>query len=164
MCGTRVSVSTASSELIEETTCKKCLKEIDKRGLRSPENKDVKTMDVKTSNVQAYIDDVSEHGRRAVKYRLEAATNAMFERNAARRESMLKVEAEKGVIAPGTVSLTTEEVIELAELGRRILLSLSCDANGEGLPCRTDRFEAMGDMIKYLNIGMSANHLMEEEE
>ena len=49
-------------------------------------------------------------------------------------------------------SLTEEETIELAELGTRIMKSLSCDANGDGFPCRTDRLQAIEDMLHYLTI------------
>ena len=49
-------------------------------------------------------------------------------------------------------TLTEEELVELAELGRKIRLSLSCDANGTGVPCRTDRLEAVKDMAQYLEI------------
>ena len=55
-----------------------------------------------------------------------------------------------------TNSLTDEEVIRLAELGRDIVLSLTCDLNltEEGLPnpCRTDRLEAVKLMKEVLNI------------
>ena len=55
-----------------------------------------------------------------------------------------------------TNSLTDEEVIRLAELGRDIVLSLTCDLNltEEGLPypCRTDRLEAVKLMKEFLNI------------
>lgn len=44
------------------------------------------------------------------------------------------------------------EIEELADLGQRITTSLSCDANGTGTPCRTDRFAAIEDMINYLLI------------
>jgi len=57
-------------------------------------------------------------------------------------------------IGPHDKSLTDEEVDMLAGIGKRIVLSLSCDANGDGIPCRTDRFQAMEDMMAYLIIGM----------
>ena len=57
-------------------------------------------------------------------------------------------------IEPSDKSLTDEEINMLTEIGKRIVLSLSCDANGDGIPCRTDRFQAMEDMMGYLIIGM----------
>ena len=48
--------------------------------------------------------------------------------------------------------LTDEKVEELVELGKQIQMDLSCDANGYGLPCKTDRFEAIRNMIRYLEI------------
>ena len=57
-------------------------------------------------------------------------------------------------IEPSNKSLTVEEINMLAEIGKRIILSLSCDTNGDGIPCRTDRFQAMEDMMGYLIIGM----------
>ena len=77
----------------------------------------------------------------------------MLERNAQRRR--LGQETVNSIIA-GRESLNFQEVIVLAELGKRIIKSLSCDANGEGIPCRTDRFTAMGDMLRYLDICMEA--------
>jgi len=51
---------------------------------------------------------------------------------------------------PGTLS--DIEVAELVELGKRIHASLSCDANSTGLPCHTDRLEAVRDMVRYLKL------------
>ena len=51
---------------------------------------------------------------------------------------------------PGTLNDT--EIAELVCLGRRIHGSLSCDADGTGLPCRTDRLQAVKDMARYLQI------------
>jgi hypothetical protein len=48
--------------------------------------------------------------------------------------------------------LTDEEVGRLVELGKDIRTSLECDINGKGLPCRTDRFEAVRDMKEYLEV------------
>ena len=48
--------------------------------------------------------------------------------------------------------LTDLEMVQLAELGKLIQLGLSCDANGEGVPCRTDRLDVVGNMIKYLQL------------
>tara|TARA_R110002110_G_scaffold223005_1_gene436888 strand:+ start:24 stop:212 length:189 start_codon:yes stop_codon:yes gene_type:complete len=49
-------------------------------------------------------------------------------------------------------TLTDGEMVELVELGEAIRLDLSCDANGTGLPCRTDRLEAVKNMVRYLEI------------
>jgi hypothetical protein len=49
-------------------------------------------------------------------------------------------------------TLSDHELTQLAELGRRIKLSLECDTSGTGVPCRTDRLEAVKDMKKYLEI------------
>ena len=49
-------------------------------------------------------------------------------------------------------TLNKREIKKLAKLGKGILASLSCDVNGMGIPCRTDRFEAVDLMIKYLRI------------
>ena len=48
--------------------------------------------------------------------------------------------------------LTDQEMVQLAELGKLIQLGLSCDANGEGVPCRTDRLDVVENMIKYLQV------------
>ena len=49
-------------------------------------------------------------------------------------------------------TLTEEELVELAELGRKIQLDLACDINGTGVPPRTDRLEAVKNMARYLEI------------
>lgn len=49
-------------------------------------------------------------------------------------------------------TLTNFEVQELSQIGSDIKDSLECDANGTGLPCRTDRMEAVNLMRKYLKI------------
>ena len=48
--------------------------------------------------------------------------------------------------------LTNKEINKLVELGADIQLCLSCDINDTGLPCRTDRFEAVDLMKQYLEI------------
>ena len=48
--------------------------------------------------------------------------------------------------------LTNEEIEQLVILGKNIKDNLSCDLNGEGLPCRTDRLSAVQLMKKYLMI------------
>ena len=48
--------------------------------------------------------------------------------------------------------LTNEEVERLSVLGKYIQANLSCNINGEGLPCRTDRLSAVQSMKEYLSI------------
>ena len=48
--------------------------------------------------------------------------------------------------------LTTQEQEELFRLGEDIQKDLSCDANGIGIPCRTDRLSAVENMKRYLEI------------
>ena len=49
-------------------------------------------------------------------------------------------------------TLNNAEIESLRELGEKIQQDLSCDLNGTGLPCRTDRLEAVENMIKYISI------------
>ena len=49
-------------------------------------------------------------------------------------------------------TLTAKDVKRLVALGKRIRASLDCDANGSGLPCRTDRLDAVENMREYLKI------------
>mgnify|MGYP003148566431 CR=1 FL=1 len=49
-------------------------------------------------------------------------------------------------------TLSNKEIKEISKLGKKIQTSLSCDINGQGIPCRTDRFSAIEDMIEYLKI------------
>tara|TARA_Y100001951_G_scaffold99216_1_gene100960 strand:+ start:295 stop:462 length:168 start_codon:yes stop_codon:yes gene_type:complete len=48
--------------------------------------------------------------------------------------------------------LTDKEINKLVKLGKNIQLCLSCNINDTGLPCATDRFEAVELMKKYLEI------------
>jgi len=48
--------------------------------------------------------------------------------------------------------LTAQDQEELVKIGDNIQKDLSCDANGTGLPCRTDRLEAVSNMKRYLEI------------
>ncbi len=50
------------------------------------------------------------------------------------------------------LALSNKEIKKLSKLGKNIQVSLSCDINGQGIPCRTDRFTAVEDMIEYLKI------------
>ena len=49
-------------------------------------------------------------------------------------------------------TLTEANIGELARLGEFIVADLSCDVNGEGVPCRTDRLAAVDNMIEYLRL------------
>ena len=48
--------------------------------------------------------------------------------------------------------LNSQEQEELFRLGDDIQKDLSCDANGTGIPCRTDRLSAVANMKRYLEI------------
>ena len=48
--------------------------------------------------------------------------------------------------------LTDEEIERLVVIGEDIQVGLSCDINGEGFPCRTDRLSAVQLMKEYLSI------------
>ena len=49
-------------------------------------------------------------------------------------------------------TLTKQEQAELFRLGEDIQAGLSCDVNGTGIPCRTDRLDAVENMKRYLEI------------
>ena len=49
-------------------------------------------------------------------------------------------------------TLTDTDIKRLVKLGGDIQQDLGCDANGTGLPCRTDRFSAVENMKEYLEI------------
>jgi len=49
-------------------------------------------------------------------------------------------------------TLNDKEVKRLTELGQAILGGLSCNANGDNFPCRTDRLDAIKHMKEYLEI------------
>ena len=49
-------------------------------------------------------------------------------------------------------TLTKKEMKDLVEIGKAIRSALECDVNGQGLPCRTDRLDAVRSMIHYLKI------------
>lgn len=49
-------------------------------------------------------------------------------------------------------TLNRQEVAMLIDLGNKIQLDLSDDLNGTGLPTRTNRLEAVENMIKYVKI------------
>ena len=48
--------------------------------------------------------------------------------------------------------LTDEEIERLVVIGEDIQVGLSCDVNGTGLPCRTDRLSSVELMKEYLSI------------
>ena len=49
-------------------------------------------------------------------------------------------------------TLTEKDIERLVKLGGDIQQDLGCDANGTGLPCRTDRLSAVESMVEYLEI------------
>ena len=49
-------------------------------------------------------------------------------------------------------TLTEKDIERLVKLGGDIQQDLGCDANGTGIPCRTDRLEAVSNMKRYLEI------------
>ena len=51
-----------------------------------------------------------------------------------------------------SIGLSDIEIEELFRLGDDIKKDLSCDANGIGIPCRTDRLSAVENMKRYLEI------------
>ena len=51
-----------------------------------------------------------------------------------------------------SIGLSNIEIEKLVKLGDNIQKDLSCNANGTGLPCRTDRLEAVSNMKRYLEI------------
>jgi len=53
---------------------------------------------------------------------------------------------------PKNNTLTNKEVKKLVKLGTDIVMGLECNVNGDGLPCRTDRLDAVGNMVAYLTI------------
>jgi|TARA_B100000029_G_scaffold422006_1_gene428494 hypothetical protein len=48
--------------------------------------------------------------------------------------------------------LTDKQVDKLIDLGPKIQMGLECNLNGTGLPCRTDRLDAVDNMIKYVKL------------
>ena len=48
--------------------------------------------------------------------------------------------------------LSDHELKQLPELGKSIIVSLECDINDMGVPCRTDRLYAVEKMIAYLKL------------
>jgi len=48
--------------------------------------------------------------------------------------------------------LTDSNMKELSRLGNVISAGLSCDINGEGVPCHTDRLIALDAMKDYLRL------------
>ena len=49
-------------------------------------------------------------------------------------------------------TLSNKEIDQLIDCGKAIQDDLMCDANGTGLPCRTDRLSAVESMKEYLEI------------
>ena len=59
--------------------------------------------------------------------------------------------------------LSDEEMKRLAILGESITDALSCNINGEGVPCKTDRLEAVELMKQYLKIH-NINFTVDDDE
>ena len=53
---------------------------------------------------------------------------------------------------PLHLTLNEKEMKRLKKLGVLIQRGLSCDINGQGIPCRSDRFASVYYMIEYLQI------------
>ena len=51
-----------------------------------------------------------------------------------------------------SIGLSNIEIEKLEKLGDDIQKDLSCDANGIGIPCRTDRLSAVENMKRYIEI------------
>ena len=51
-----------------------------------------------------------------------------------------------------STTITEQDMKKLNELGKKITAGLSCDINGQGIPCRSDRFASVSSMIEYLQI------------
>ena len=51
-----------------------------------------------------------------------------------------------------SIGLSNKEIEKLEKLGDDIQKDLSCDANGIGIPCRTDRLSAVENMKRYIEI------------
>lgn len=49
-------------------------------------------------------------------------------------------------------TLNDDEIARLATLGREIALSLECHEGPKGIPCRTDRLEAVRLMREFVQI------------
>mgnify|MGYP005821319803 CR=1 FL=1 len=48
--------------------------------------------------------------------------------------------------------LTRSDLKELARLGKAISRALACDINGTGIPPRSERFDAVNNMVKYIEL------------
>lgn len=48
--------------------------------------------------------------------------------------------------------LTDKEIKKLINLGSNLKKTLSCNANGDNIPCRTDRLQSVNLMKEYLEI------------
>ena len=60
-------------------------------------------------------------------------------------------------------TLNKKEIKKLIELGKKIQLGLSCDINGQGIPCRTDRLQVVNDMIEYVSIHDCEVYIRDED-
>ena len=55
-------------------------------------------------------------------------------------------------------TLTKQEQEELFRLGEDIQAGLSCDVNGTGIPCRTDRLDAVA--VSYTHLTLPTSELV----
>ena len=49
-------------------------------------------------------------------------------------------------------TLTDIEQTSLVDLGEKIKVALECDTYGTGLPCKSDRLDAVKHMIAYITL------------
>ena len=69
-----------------------------------------------------------------------------------KKDNIKTIKAFQNDTLAGSNILSNQEQEELFRLGEDIQKGLSCDANGTGLPCRTDRLDAVENMKRYLEI------------
>ena len=65
---------------------------------------------------------------------------------------MSKLQSNSEKIQRNPNQLTDTDIEELVVLGERIILGLSCNADGNNFPCRSDRIQVVNDMVQYLKI------------
>jgi len=65
---------------------------------------------------------------------------------------MSEIQSNSEKIQRNPNQLTDANIEELVSLGKKIILGLSCNANGDDFPCRSDRIQVINDMIQYLKI------------
>ena len=65
---------------------------------------------------------------------------------------MSEIQSNSEKIQRNPNQLTDADIEELVALGKKIILGLSCNANGDDFPCRSDRIQIINDMVQYLKI------------